>query len=171
VLFAGQVGLRKGVPHLLAAWERLRLQEARLWLAGSLALDRQYLARHTDGGNNVTYLGALPRTQLLDLMRQVDLFVFPSLAEGFGLVIGEAMACGLPVLTTRNTGGTELITDGREGWCVPAHSVEALVERLEWACSNRDRLYEMGTQARRRAEEWTWGDYRQKLTAELSSRI
>jgi glycosyltransferase involved in cell wall biosynthesis len=106
--------------------------------------------------------------RLLDLMKEADLFVFPSLAEGFGLVIGEAMSCGVPVLTTTNTGGPELITDGREGWCVPAHDADALAERIEWAYANRDELYEMGRRARSRAEQWTWADYRRKLARELS---
>jgi glycosyltransferase involved in cell wall biosynthesis len=105
------------------------------------------------------------------VMQQVDLFVLPSLAEGFGLVIGEAMASGVPVLTTVNTGGPELITDGEEGWCVPAHDVEALAERIEWAHGHRDELYQMGVKARRRAEQWTWTHYRRKLIDELSEHL
>jgi starch synthase len=165
VLFAGQVGLRKGAPHLLEAWERLQLKDARLWMAGSMNLGRSYLAEHS---NSFQYLGAIPRTRLIEVMREVDLFVFPSLAEGFGLVIGEAMAAGVPILTTINTGGPELISDGREGWCIPAHDVDALTERIEWAYQNRDALYEMGKLARGRAEQWTWANYRQTLIRELS---
>jgi glycosyltransferase involved in cell wall biosynthesis len=104
-------------------------------------------------------------------MAKVDLFVFPSLAEGFGLVIGEAMATGVPVLTTTNTGGPELIVDGQEGWCVPAHDVDSLAERIEWAYRNRDALYDMGLMARLKAEQWTWADYRRKLTEELSKNL
>jgi glycosyltransferase involved in cell wall biosynthesis len=168
VLFAGHIGLRKGVPHLLDAWERLGLKEARLLLAGPMHLSRDYLDRHS---SSFEHLGAVPRVRLFELMKEADLFVFPSLAEGFGLVIGEAMSCGVPVLTTTNTGGPELITDGREGWCVPAHDAGALAERIEWAYSNRDELYEMGRRARSRAEQWTWADYRRKLARELSAHL
>jgi glycosyltransferase involved in cell wall biosynthesis len=167
VLFAGQIGVRKGVPLLIEAWKRLGLKDARLLMAGSMNLDEKYF----NGLNDFECLGAIPRVRLLELMRETDLFVFPSLAEGFGLVIGEAMAVGVPVLTTTNTGGPELITDGREGWCVPAHDVESLVERIEWAYQNRDALYEMGIKARRRAEQWTWADYRRKLIEELSKHL
>jgi glycosyltransferase involved in cell wall biosynthesis len=167
VLFAGQIGVRKGVPLLLEAWKRLGLKNARLLMAGSLGLDEKSLKSH----NGFRYLGALPRVRLLEVMKEVDLFVFPSLAEGFGLVIGEAMAAGVPVLTTMNTGGPEMITDGQEGWCVPAHDVDSLAERIEWAYWNRDAVYEMGSQARRRAERWTWADYRKKLTDELSQHL
>jgi alpha-maltose-1-phosphate synthase len=165
VLFAGHIGLRKGVPHLLEAWEKLQLKEARLWLAGSLNLPKDYLRQHAA---SFEYLGAIPRVELLARMQQADLLVFPSLAEGFGLVIGEAMACGVPVLTTVNTGGPELIDEGREGWCVAAHAVEPLVERIEWAYQHRQALAEMGRRARLRAEQWTWTDYRRELIARLS---
>jgi starch synthase len=164
VLFAGQIGIRKGVPFLLEAWKHLGLKDARLLMAGSMNLDEKYLNSH----HGFQYLGALPRIRLLELMRDVDLFVFPSIAEGFGLVIGEAMAAGVPVLTTTNTGGPELITDGREGWCIPAHDVNSLAERIEWAYQHRDALDEMGKLARRRAEQWTWTDYRKRLTDELA---
>ncbi len=164
-LFAGQIGLRKGVPHLIEAWEKLNLSDAQLLMAGSMNLPREYMSEHA---KSFEYLGALPRAELLDLMSKVDLFVFPSLAEGFGLVIGEAMACGVPVLTTTNTGGPALICDGVEGWCVQAHEVEPLIEQIEWAYQNRDQLYAMGQRARQRSEQWTWADYRRKLIAELT---
>jgi glycosyltransferase involved in cell wall biosynthesis len=153
---------------LIAAWEKLKLSDARLLLAGSMNLPRAYVNEHAA---SFEYLGALPRAELLDLMATVDLFVFPSLAEGFGLVIGEAMASGVPVLTTNNTGGPQLITDGNEGWCVSAHEVEPLIERLEWAHRNRDQLFQMGRRARQRAEQWTWADYRRKLIEELSPHL
>ena len=164
VLFAGQVGMRKGVPLLLEAWKSLELKDARLLLAGSLAFEESYLK----GYQNVDYLGPVPRVRLLEIMSSADLFVFPSLAEGFGLVIGEAMAVGVPVLTTTNTGGPELITNDREGWCVPPHDVDALAQRIEWGYRNREGLWEMGMAARRRAEQWTWGHYRKLLIDEMS---
>jgi len=61
-----------------------------------------------------------------------------------------------------------LITNGVEGWCVEAHEVTPLIERIEWAHQHRDELYRMGELARRRAEQWTWADYRRKLVAELA---
>ncbi|MBA3710883.1 MAG: glycosyltransferase family 4 protein [Pyrinomonadaceae bacterium] len=168
ILFAGQIGLRKGVPHLLEAWQKLNLKDARLWLAGGMHLGSDYLIETSE---SFEHLGALPRVRLLEVMQQADLFVFPSLAEGFGLVIGEAMAAGVPVLTTMNTGGPELITNGREGWCVAAHDVDALTERIEWAFRHRDELFEMGKLARRRAAQWTWANYRRKLIDELSRHL
>jgi glycosyltransferase involved in cell wall biosynthesis len=168
VLFAGQVGVRKGVPHLLEAWDGLGLKNARLLLAGEMRLGNTFLNRHSD---SFEYLGQLPHEELLELMKRVDLFVFPSLAEGFGLVIGEAMAAGTPVLTTTNTGGPELITNGSEGWCVPAHDVTALAEKIEWSYMNRGELFEMGKLARLKAEQWTWSHYRRSLAEQVASHL
>lgn len=168
VLFAGQICLRKGVPHLIDAWKRLGLKNARLRIAGHM---KQGDACLREASASLAYLGSLSRVKLFEEMRRADLFVFPSLAEGFGLVIGEAMALGLPVLTTTNTGGTELITDGRDGLLVPAHDTDALAERIEWAALHRDELFEMGRRARARAEQWTWGHYRRALVEELSKHL
>jgi glycosyltransferase involved in cell wall biosynthesis len=165
VLFAGKVGVRKGVPYLLEAWSQLGLKNARLWLAGGMSLDEPFLRRHC---GTVEYLGAMPRTKLLELMKEADLLVFPSLAEGFGLVIGEAMAVGTPVLTTTNTGGPELITDGQEGWCIPPHDAQLLAERIEWAYLHREELFEMGQLARLKAEQWTWSHYRRQLIEKVT---
>jgi alpha-maltose-1-phosphate synthase len=168
VLFAGRITLGKGIPYLLKAWRQLGLRDAKLWLAGSINIDKRSLAEYSA---DFEHLGHLPRIRLLEVMKEADLFIFPSVTEGLALVLGEAMSAGLPILTTINSGGPELITNGREGWCVPAHDVESLVERIEWAYQNRDALYEMGIRARRRAEQWTWGDYRKKLIEELSAHL
>jgi starch synthase len=80
------------------------------------------------------------------------------LGDGFGLVIQEAMCCGTPVLTTPCGGGPECITDGVDGWIAPPRDLDALVERLRYCASNRDRAFAMGRAARARAERWTWRD-------------
>ena len=98
---------------------------------------------------------------ILRKMKKADVFVFPSLFEGFGLVLLEAMAAGLPVITTQNTGGPDVIEEGKEGFIVPAGSVKALRSKIRWMIENRERVVEMGRQAHARAEELTWGVYSQ----------
>jgi glycosyltransferase involved in cell wall biosynthesis len=98
----------------------------------------------------------VPRSELARHYREADLLAFPTLGDGFGLVIQEAMCCGTPVLTTRCGGGPECVDDGVEGWIAPERNVDALVERLRDAARSRDLLAQMGLAARRRAERWTW---------------
>jgi glycosyltransferase involved in cell wall biosynthesis len=97
----------------------------------------------------------------------------PSLVEGYGLVYLEALACGLPVIATRNTGAADMVQDGREGFIVPIQDVEALAEKLEWAYRNRAALTEMRTSARRLAEQYSWLRFRRglvKVIEEVESR-
>jgi alpha-maltose-1-phosphate synthase len=109
----------------------------------------------------------LPKNQLAERYSAADLVAFPTLGDGFGIVIQEAMCCGTPVLTTPCGGGPESITDGDNGWVVPPRDVDALVERLRAAAADRDHLAAMGRRARARAERWTWRDAGRALAREL----
>jgi glycosyltransferase involved in cell wall biosynthesis len=115
-----------------------------------------------------SWVGQIPQKQVLEICRQSDVFVFPSLAEGFGLVILEAMASGIPVITTDRTGGPEVIEHGQDGWIVPAGDVDALVGAFELVQEMQRFLPEIGAAARRKAELWNWGRYRRELRNSLA---
>ena len=117
--------------------------------------------------NCFKYVPPVPHNLLNQYYGQGSVFVFPSLAEGFGLVLLEAMACGIPVITTPNTAGPDILTDGVEGFIVPIRDVEALKAKLEWCYEHPQELAEMGLAARRRAEELTWGRYRSTLVGRV----
>ena len=130
VLFAGAVSLRKGVPYLLEAFAKLRQPTKRLRLAGHLDTDmKQVLGRMPM--DNVELLGAVPKAELMELMRRSHVLVLPSIEDGFGLVMAEAMACGCSVISSTNTGGEDLYTDGVEGFTVPIRRAEVITERLQ----------------------------------------
>jgi len=155
VLAVGTHDLRKGTPYLLEAWKRAAIPGAELHLVGPLKLARSFvdgyagLFRHT---------AHLPKSELGPLYAEADLLAFPTLGDGFGLVIQEAMCSGTPVITTPCGGGPECITDGVEGWLVPARDVDALVERLRACAADRDATYRVGRAARARTLRWTWED-------------
>ena len=83
------------------------------------------------------------------------------------MVLLEAMACGIPVITTPNTAGPDIITDGVEGFIIPIRDVEALKVRIEWCYEHPQELAEMGLAARKRAEELTWKNYRSALASRV----
>jgi glycosyltransferase involved in cell wall biosynthesis len=93
--------------------------------------------------------------------QQADVFVFPSLYEGSALVIYEALASGLPVITTPNSGS--VVRDGLEGYVVPIRDARALAEKIAQLYSDRALRKDMGARARRRAEEYPWSAYRRRL--------
>jgi alpha-maltose-1-phosphate synthase len=112
---------------------------------------------------------SVPHLSLNQYYSSASIFVFPSLLDGFGLVLLEAMACGIPIITTPNTAGPDIITDGVEGFIIPIRDVGAIEEKLEWCYSHPQELAEMGKAARRKAEELTWGLYRQRLASKVQS--
>jgi len=97
---------------------------------------------------------------VLDVMMESDVLVLPSLGEGFGLVVAEALACGLPVIVTPNVGSSDLIHDGQEGFVVPVCSADAIAERLETLHRDRELLAAMSRQAQATAAKNSWASYR-----------
>ena len=164
-LYAGTQSVRKGVHYLLDAWRKLKPSTAELWLVGHMDLPPRLL---TNLPGKVVIRESVPQAELSKLYAAADVLVFPSLAEGFGMVITEAMAHGLPVITTANTVGPELITDGSTGFIVPIRDARALMERMEWCLDNRDELRLFGDRARTKVGRWQWSDYRAALGARIT---
>lgn len=161
-LFLGREGPRKGVHYLLQAWQELRLPQAELLLIGIKNIPQVWIEQYKD---DFRYIPSVPHSSLNAYYSTASVFVFPSLVEGLALVLLEAMACGIPIITTYNSGGSDIITDGVEGFIVPIRDVEALKEKLEWCYRHPTQLAEMGRAARRKAEQLTWGLYRKKLSS------
>ncbi|MCY7333495.1 MAG: glycosyltransferase family 4 protein [Pseudanabaena sp. CAN_BIN31] len=167
-MFAGQVSTRKGAHYLLQAWQELRLPDSELLLVGVSQLPVTWLDKYSD---RVRMTGSVPHSTLNEYYSSANVFVFPSLVEGFGLVLLEAMACGIPIITTPNTAGLDIITDGVEGFIIPIRDVEAIKTKLEWCYSHPHELAEMGMAARRRAEQLTWESYRKKLAMVIKEKL
>ncbi|MEC4805027.1 MAG: glycosyltransferase family 4 protein [Jaaginema sp. PMC 1079.18] len=159
-LFVGRLGPRKGVHYLLQAWQELHLSDAELLCVGFNEFPQSWLSTYTD---TFRYISSVPHTTLNQYYSQASVFVFPSLIEGLALVLLEAMACGIPLITTVNAGGADIITDGVEGFLIPPRDTEALKAKLEWCYSHPEALANMGAAARRQAETLTWDLYRQRL--------
>jgi glycosyltransferase involved in cell wall biosynthesis len=102
-------------------------------------------------------------------MQESDVLVLPSLSDAFGLVVTEALASGLPVIVTPNTGASELIEDGREGFVVPICQPDAIAEKLEMLHRDRERLVEMSRRAQLTAADNSWENYRANWAREMRS--
>jgi glycosyltransferase involved in cell wall biosynthesis len=163
-IYAGQNSLRKGIPILLQAWEKAALRSAELHLVGSWYLSDRKKASLPRG---VTHVSALSSEALRDHYRRADVFVFPSFFEGFGLVLLEAMACGLPAIASTATAGADVLTEA-SGRLLPPGDLDGLVDALRLFDKNRGALPAMGRAARKTAEECTWDRYR-RAVAEATS--
>lgn len=156
-LFAGQCSLRKGTPLLLKAWSKAALDDAELDLVGAWRLADARLRELPAG---VQYRSPVSAERLRDYFRSADVLVLPSYFEGLALVILEAMACGLPVIASDATGGADIV-DSKSGCIAPAGDLDAWVELLCSANTERQRWKDMRLGARRRAETMTWNRYRE----------
>ncbi len=137
VLFAGGVNLRKGIPYLLQAFAKLQHPKKRLRLIGGMGPEMASILSKLPQ-ENVEILGSLPQPQLATWMQRSHVLVLPSIEDGFGMVMGQAMACGCPVIASTNTGAENLYTDGVEGFIVPIRDPDALALRLQQMADDRD---------------------------------
>lgn len=168
VVYAGNVTLGKGVPHLLEAWRRLPATDhARLDIYGRIGLPADLLAPADD---TIRFHGARPRAELFQAFEQADVLVFPSLADGFGMVVAEAMAQGLPVIVTDMTGAADLVTP-ENGLVIPSADAEALTQALAWCLDNRPRLQAMREGALETARHHQWPAYRAALAGGLRQHL
>jgi glycosyltransferase involved in cell wall biosynthesis len=164
VLFVGGLTQIKGIAYLFDAIKMMAGAIDFTVIGGrvrpSPALDA-VLSQHR-------WIPSIPNAQVLEEMAQHDVLVLPSLSEGFGLVIGEALSRGLPVITTTASGGPELIRDGQDGFFVPIRSAEAIAEKLEVLNKDRELLDWMSASALGRAREFIWQHYRSLLVSTLT---
>jgi glycosyltransferase involved in cell wall biosynthesis len=138
IIFAGQVSLRKGLRFLLDALQQAGNKQWHLDVYGPLLDETQGDRDAYVGSIPIIYHGAVDQAALAEAMRQSDLLVLPSLEEGFGLVVVQALACGLPCAVSSMVGAKDLITEGVDGSVFPVSDVGAIQEVLAfWERSPR----------------------------------
>ncbi|MGD2158280.1 MAG: glycosyltransferase family 4 protein [Anaerolineales bacterium] len=161
-LFVGKVCVNKGVHILLEVWNRLNWENAELWFAGRMDFPKDFLKRYKSM-KNVRFLGHVH--DIVEIYQQADIFVFPSLAEGSALVTYEAMACGLPVVTTPNAGS--IVQDGVDGFVIPYNDIDKIASHLDILRSDNRLIKEMGKSARSHVQSFTWHQYGERIVQEI----
>jgi len=174
VVWVGQVSLRKGIPYLLHAFHRLRHPRKRLFIAGPIDPDmRPVLAMLPSRG--VEFLGVMNKTELRSLLNRCDVFCIASIEEGMAYVTMEAMACGLPVVATHNSGAGEIVTDGCEGFLVAARDERVIGHYLEQFADDSELRIRMGEAGRKRVRGiGGWREYGERylsLIALLTGKV
>jgi glycosyltransferase involved in cell wall biosynthesis len=157
LLFVGIINQRKGIKYLLEALKLTGNKNIELTVCGRVVDD---LSIFKPFASQVTVRPSVSFPELVNAYQQSDLFVFPSVAEGFAQVLLEALACGLPILSTTNTAAPDLIDDGIQGFVVEPRRPDLLAQRMQWAFDHPTQLNEMRAAARLRAEHFTWERFR-----------
>lgn len=165
VVWASSYTQTKGIGYLLEALAREPAPGGELVLAG-YPYGTDAVALYEDRVR-VRRLGHLTRQALGQVMRRCHAHVFPTLLEGFGRNIIEAMASGLPVITTRHCAGPDLIEDGVTGFIVPIRDVDAICDKLAWIYDHPQEAATMGERARQSVCGLTQEDYRRRFAERI----
>jgi glycosyltransferase involved in cell wall biosynthesis len=166
VLFVGGLSQRKGIAYLFDAVKDFK-NAVDLTIVGNTTgvdcpvLDQALL--------NCNWIPSLPHAEILKLMKSMDVLVFPSLFEGFGLVITEAMSQGTPVITTDRTAGPDVIQNGKNGWITEAGSSDAIKACLQNIIDQPDLLNEVGSKAYQSAAARPWSHYSNELNTAVET--
>lgn len=158
VMWLGQICQRKGLSYLLDAVRMVSSRQIKVLLRGFGSVDWNLLNCYRDLAIDVQQ-GA-PRERILQELHHSDIFALPSLVEGFGHSILEAMSSGLPVITTPHTCGADVVESGVNGFIVPIRSSESIGHLLDWALVNRSQLIDIGRAATVTASRFTWPAFR-----------
>lgn len=165
-LFIGSVGIRKGAHILLRAWDKLPLNNAELIIAGNIKNEKSI--EEYRGNESVKILGWTDK--LSDWRQNSDVFVFPTLEEGSAIVTYEAMAAGLPLITTAHSGWVG--NDGTHGLEIPINDVQSLADAIKYMYDNESERKRMGCNARELMQSsYTWNDYGERIHETLCTLV
>jgi len=167
VAYVGAVGPDKGLLYLIEAWGMLNYPDSRLILAGWGTETLEPFIRQISDKGNFALLGRVP--DVADVFNACSIYIQPSVTEGFGIEILEAMSCSRPVIASEGAGAAELITDGENGFVVPIRKPQAIAEKIDWLKNHRAEMFEMGQRAGRKAKKFTWDRIRDRYGKLYSS--
>jgi glycosyltransferase involved in cell wall biosynthesis len=150
IIYAGAISIRKGVVYLLEAICNINMPNVEIVLIGSISKDMEsHLRKYRD---KVTLVDFMPRAKLRHYFSQGSVLIQPSIMEGLSLVMAQAMACGLPVIATPNTGAEDLFLDNQVGFIVPPRDPQAIREKILYLYENPVVRDEMSTAALKRVQ-------------------
>ncbi|MXN91969.1 glycosyltransferase [Flavobacterium sp. Sd200] len=171
VIWVGGVSIRKGFMDALKAFQLLKNPTKEFLVIGGMTPEIKQLLVGQDL-RNVTFKGLVPNAELPHLYSTSSVFLFPSLEDGYGMVQGEAMACGCPVIASSNTGAQDLIDPGKQGFIVPVRSPELIAGYMQQLSDNPVLREEMSFSAIEKVKSFggwdNYGDLMGKLVASLN---
>ena len=152
--YLGACGPDKGQIYLIDGWAKLGLKDCQLILAGDGTDTLEPTLEPYKDKADYNLVGRIE--DIADFYKAISVYVQPSVTEGFGLPVLEAMAHGRPVICSQGAGAHELIEEGRDGFIVPIRDPDAIAERIKWLYDNPSQLRVIGENARRKAEQYPW---------------
>ena len=160
-VYVGGVKELKGISYLLEAFMQIPREQAELTVIGDFKAEDCDIKRYL---NQVHFTGMVLHSEVSLRLRESDVFIFTSLGDSFALAALEAAASGLPLIISENTGISDYIQEGREGFIIPIQDIDAIVQKVKWFCEHRERIEPMGQAARKMALQFTWERYYEQVS-------
>jgi glycosyltransferase involved in cell wall biosynthesis len=167
LFFVGGVILRKGIHHLLEVVSSFSEEEVQLVIAGHYDTNDEVYKNYKDF-KNIKFEGFVTRDVIAEYYQKSHVFVLPSLAEGMALVGLEALASGLPIICTDNTGVNDIVINGENGFVIPTSNQKELKDKIIWMLEHRENLKAMGKKAVLSAKGYSWSSYHNQLIQEIN---
>lgn len=159
-VFVGGTKQIKGLSYMLEAFQKIDHKKATFTIIGKDDLNSDLKQKYA---RDVIFTGIVPHDEIPMLLQNFDVMVFPSLGEGFSLSMVEALACGLPIISSCNTGVNDYISEGINGFITPIQNSIAVAEKMQWFIEHREKIPEMGLNAISTAEKLTWENYYKQI--------
>lgn len=173
VVYVGGISVAKGAHYLLSAWKTLAPGNAELHCYGRMLLPEHVwrAAKSGPGGESITFHGSIPARELPNVYLTASLLVLPTLYDGYGLVVSEALAHGLPVITTTNAGSADAIDEGRTGFVIAPADDDALTATLQYCIAHPREIFAMRKAALTAARQRTWKVFRGRFIEQLAQAV
>ena len=163
IIYTGSVSVRKGLIYLLNSFDELNLKNTELLIIGNVENKMRKIIKKFESNKNIIFKNAVKQHELNKYYSYSDLFITCSIEEGLSMVQLQAMACGLPVICTRNSGGEEIIKDGVDGFILPIRDIEELKRKILYLYENKSVCYQMGKMAQKKLTMFFHGKYMVKM--------
>lgn len=164
ILNVGQVSIRKGSYYLLKAFSELNLENSELHLVGNIDFDMEKIIGQFKENKNIKFFNHVSQNKLPDFYNNSDIFVIPSLEEGMAVVQLQAMASGLPVICTTNSGGSDIIDENKNGYVIKIRDIEKLKEKIIYLHNNKEILNKFRENSYIKANKFlSWDNYGDKI--------
>ena len=163
LISVGTISIRKGSHILIEAFEQLSLKNSELTFVGPMEKNFKKILKKYKKLKNVKFISKQKQENLKYFYNNSDIFVLYSLEEGLSMVQAQAMACGLPIICSENTGGSEIVDHGINGYVIPIKNIEILKNKIQEFYNDKSKLKNFSLNDLKKTKELSWENYGKKL--------
>tara|TARA_Y100000816_G_C26094372_1_gene578823 strand:+ start:1109 stop:2278 length:1170 start_codon:yes stop_codon:yes gene_type:complete len=172
IICVGSVSFRKGSYYLLKAFKELNLPDSKLIFAGTINPEIKNIIKPYLKENNITFIGHVSQNKLNKIYNEASISVICSIEEGLAMVQAQAMASGIPLICTTNSGGSDIVDENVNGFICPIRDIEYLKEKILFFYNDRKKIKLFGDNAYEKAQKFlSWDNYGKKINKEYQKLI